>query len=467
MSNWQLPTQKGTELFPQATRSPVKVRFEGVPPGSSLARELYGMLQGPIDKFYRGQAQAYSLGVTDQQAGHQTTPEMQLRYQNNQGRETVHVKVAKHVVEAAVKRQSRERWDWALLDFGSIITTSTPGAVEMTARLRLDPDRFQTTSVDTPANSQDALRFPKPGDVIATGTALVTGEWRASLLVDLQPFHGIPEIEVDVWVHPFVYADGPLLGWEAGDWVASPDSSETPLGGYSVHTALGPGAINGSADADVFFIDGGQSTATPDPRTLWPHGAYRSYYIPNDFTAPSNSFWPSTALIAGGVPLSMPSETFIGGMTFVHQTIYQHGPSGLLRRYESHFTRTTITSLSDTDASKLLDDLFAVYVRDINEIHELEPVGMLIDVYGRCFKAGPRWGASTRAMTGWTGQSSTRMWEIESIFPERPPMPLVRSDVPVPAHTDDTPVEGYFVGRAYINIELGSVAFKLADQLEA
>lgn len=116
MSKWQLPSQKGTELWPSATRSPVKLVFEGVPPGSPLAELLFQQLKGEINQFYVKSAQSYALSTATQQGNTQRLGDTVLQYKNNQGSETVRVHPAKSLVSQAMEFIRQNFWDYALID---------------------------------------------------------------------------------------------------------------------------------------------------------------------------------------------------------------------------------------------------------------------------------------------------------------------------------------------------------------
>jgi hypothetical protein len=109
VSKFQLPTQKGTEVWPQVMRPMVTVRFEGVPAGSPLAQELYAMLQGPIDGFYRKQAQNYSLSPVTMTGTRTDLGDLKMSYTNNMGTETVQVQVASRIAEEAVRRVEEKK----------------------------------------------------------------------------------------------------------------------------------------------------------------------------------------------------------------------------------------------------------------------------------------------------------------------------------------------------------------------
>lgn len=125
MSRFQLPTQKGTELWPQVMRPMVLVRFRNVKPGSILARALISQLGGQINRFYQAQAQNYALSGATFAAKSTTIGDMRLSYSNNFGTEMIYVEIAPGVLEEARRRLEQERRkksregtsiDWLALD---------------------------------------------------------------------------------------------------------------------------------------------------------------------------------------------------------------------------------------------------------------------------------------------------------------------------------------------------------------
>jgi hypothetical protein len=219
VSKWNLPTQKGTTAWPQATRSPVKVRFDGVPAGSELARLLYHALQGPINRFYWKAAQAYALSPTDQSGLHQTTNDWSIRYLNNQGHETLIIKVAADVVEGVIK-QLKRYWDYAIIEvrvpniqsvaeFAAFIRSPRMQEILPTSVMPLkgvakddcwweaNPSHLHLTPDRTIAYPD--FKFPNPAvPPLATNS---TTDGTGSLRIDLRPFRGLTTVIVDLYAH--------------------------------------------------------------------------------------------------------------------------------------------------------------------------------------------------------------------------------------------------------------------------
>lgn len=96
MSNSRLPPKFGAP--------PTKVIFEGVPPGSPLARALFAPRRGEITRFHQKARQNVEIGEQSGQHMHQKLPDGEMSYSYNYGQEILHVRLRKDVViEAASK----------------------------------------------------------------------------------------------------------------------------------------------------------------------------------------------------------------------------------------------------------------------------------------------------------------------------------------------------------------------------
>jgi hypothetical protein len=190
-------------------RSPVKVRFDGVPTGSSLARTLYHALKGPIERFYAKAAQAYSLNTVDQAGLHQDTDDFSIRYYNNQGHETLVIKVPAPVIEEILK-QGFVPWDWALVNFKVYDKAYANMAAFMTVPHLQDvtPGLTRCQGVSfiggTDGTGQKPMSFPdrdNPTEFTDLGTLPSgTGNWfTASLLVDLRIVDPRAAVAIDIY----------------------------------------------------------------------------------------------------------------------------------------------------------------------------------------------------------------------------------------------------------------------------
>lgn len=217
MSKWQLPSQKGTELWPSATRSPTKLVIDGVEPGSDLAVEISKRFAGPINQFHQAQAQKYSLSTNQNQQGISARPGIKMQYQNLQGQETLRVKVDEEIIEQ-VKKEIKPPvpWDWVQVDISipdndgyltSILAqivrppqlALTPGAtLPWEGFAYADPYSDQYTSDGT---EKPLIQFAGSpalpvnySEVPAPSSAQI-----ASLLIDLRTLHNYSEVRVDLY----------------------------------------------------------------------------------------------------------------------------------------------------------------------------------------------------------------------------------------------------------------------------
>lgn len=433
MSNWQLPTRKGTELFPQTTRSPVKVRFEGVPAGSPLARELYGMLRGPIDKFYRGQAQAYSLGTVGQQGGHQSTPELQMRYQNNQGSETVHVRVAKHVVEEAIKRQGGERFEWALVEFEVVLD-----AADYTYfRMEAETPRGDLTVTDVlePAE-QTRLRFANQAPALDPRAPLAPSLWRVSLLIDLRPYPDDYVLRVDLRGEARTNASA-QIGWSATAWpTAYTRSADTPIGSttateYPILFGNEPGSFSqllllGIDDVAMSTSSFGGHPWSPDPDTFWPFPS-EGRLIDTTIDA-----WPAAVLFAD---MPAPPIGFDPESTHQWHDVAYDAVSGLGKSHTIYSTQADyrynhypiehiggVFWRHQTDYSADVNLFSMTNTRSIIPMFGAgdTAIEMPVTVRARVYKTTPRWESSLRQFTVGAFLQDTAQWEIVGTDMPRP-----------------------------------------------
>lgn len=220
MSKWQLPTQKGTTVFPQVTTAPTKVRFDGVPAGSDLAKHLYRQFAPQINHFHRAQAQKYSLSTIENYRAHGTYPGLKMTYTNLQGQETVQITVTAPVPTPNPQPKPKPFWDWVQIDidipntwnvatseatyglFHAVLVRPTlaeigPADVEPflgVAGERVGYPSDQTSSPVVQYPLDTFCPYPVVGPVSET-----TDHQTASLLIDVRGLHDYTEIKVDLY----------------------------------------------------------------------------------------------------------------------------------------------------------------------------------------------------------------------------------------------------------------------------
>lgn len=122
MSEFKLPTRKGTELFPRVIQQPVKVRFDGVPEHSREAQLMLDAMGGEINHFHRKAEGAYELSPVEVMALNGRYPSGTMRYTNVQGVASIRVTPEPHVLQQVLGKPEEEpkkgdRWETAIIDF--------------------------------------------------------------------------------------------------------------------------------------------------------------------------------------------------------------------------------------------------------------------------------------------------------------------------------------------------------------
>ncbi len=202
MSKWQLPTIKGTEVNPQATRAPPIVRVHGVE--AEVGQLLLNHFAGRIGQFHMAQAQKYALGTAVIQKGMLDHPDVKMRYTNQYGTEIITVDVHPQVIEELVKKPP-VFWDFALIEIvvAEAEYVALQGWAYLTTPLEAEilpaselPFAGVAVDIDQWPVVDRMINSPNPDDVVFERTG--EGEWVASFLVDLRPARGMSAVIVDL-----------------------------------------------------------------------------------------------------------------------------------------------------------------------------------------------------------------------------------------------------------------------------
>lgn len=207
MSKDQLPTQKGTELFPQTTKAPTKVRFQGVPPGSQEAQQLVQRYAPQINHFHRSQAQKYSLSTVENYRAHGRYPGLKMTYTNLQGQEIIDVRVETVLSRPGEQKKPGLPWDWVQVDLHvPNVTEEIYGSfsAHVVAPV-LDPGDPNIGRADNSGSYHDFTDKPviqyaysNKYAYIETTTA-PDGTQIASLLVDVRELHIYKEVRIELY----------------------------------------------------------------------------------------------------------------------------------------------------------------------------------------------------------------------------------------------------------------------------
>lgn len=115
MKRFLIPSQKGTELYPQVTQQPTKLIVRGVQPDTPEWRMVAERYGGRLQSFHAKAQQEYALSIN---------PSSKIRYKfddgataiytNLQGQEILELIVDNKVV-AGFGKLAKDHWDWALI----------------------------------------------------------------------------------------------------------------------------------------------------------------------------------------------------------------------------------------------------------------------------------------------------------------------------------------------------------------
>jgi hypothetical protein len=202
-----LPTQKGTELFPNVTQQPTKLVIEGVPTGTPLFRVVAAHFAGQLKQFHSKAQQAYALSTTNQMRRHIEMTGAQATYLNQYGQETLTLQVDRSVLEE-LKQHAGEPWDWAIINFKVLDPPSDAifAAYQIAPLLQtLTPDLTEARGVSYYPGGDNGLgdkpmSFPNPTHFTALAPLSVDAGYTAgSLCVDLKTAHSEGEVLIDVY----------------------------------------------------------------------------------------------------------------------------------------------------------------------------------------------------------------------------------------------------------------------------
>jgi hypothetical protein len=253
MKKWQLPTQKGTELWPRTTVPPPKLVIEGVRTGTPIYRYIATKFSGRLNKFVQGARQAYALSSTESVKQRAIWGDGRATYANLQGQEYILLEVD-HRVFAPQESPGVDYWDFALIEIRvpdyytfsqvqglyayahmtcPIEQRLQPGDVWPVAGVASNLSIYTRTTPDRIINAAESDDFVR--SAIHTGT-----DTYASFTVDLRPARGLSAAMVDLHARVSVANVYPVSSWfTTGDDTSSGAPSGDP-GGHlpEIYTTL-------------------------------------------------------------------------------------------------------------------------------------------------------------------------------------------------------------------------------------
>jgi hypothetical protein len=303
MKRFWLPTQKGTELWPQETQQPTKLVIEYpaalgetdvIPAGSPLYKAIANRFGGRLQAFHAKAQQSYALSTNNVHKQRSQFDGARATYVNMFGNETLHLWVADHVVKQLKEEIERYR-DVLLVTFeyddmwGVGVTHSAYMVVPQIQQLPTTLLPCRGVAHEAPVDyADDGTRHPvvqfRPmlESQAYYQTPFVTeaavGRQRTGLLIDTRPVYGLPIYVVDIYAR---------IGTDVNR------GSSCDLIQWDYHEQLV------DSDERTFYREFSELLGFPDPFIAEPTIADTDRYIPYD-AAPWNEDWVELPIYPGG-----------------------------------------------------------------------------------------------------------------------------------------------------------------------
>lgn len=283
-----LPTQKGTQAFPNTIQAPTKLVINGVEPGTPEFAAVAAHFDGRLKQFHGKCQQEYSLSDNPiMKRRVDLGPDGRATYTNIHGHETLHLEVS-----AGIKKKIEEAkvdyWDFALIEIVVPDMHYTNGALDLkgAAHLTTPNEAPLQTGMTWPVNglavnfearstADKMINAPQAADFVNSST-VIDQSCVASFAVDLRPAHGISAVTVDL--HALI--DTRIETFPSHQWITpngfgvTTTNSYAPLSSYTQLAGDQPNAdpiytltqtTNGGVLPEITNIDsGGNVSGWPD-----------------------------------------------------------------------------------------------------------------------------------------------------------------------------------------------------------
>lgn len=202
----QLPSQKGTELWPNTTQMPTKLVIKGVDGGTPLAAAIVDHFDGRLKSFHAKQQQNYALSATAQHRAHVEWKGGRATYVNQGGQEYLTLEVDPELL-TALETKDKPVPDFCVVDIA--IRNSADIYAEFGAAV-IAPQIARVSPPPSPGVEMDYLNAPDWSSLnpkafmryaakeLSTGNVAVANRV-SSLLVD---FRNMPEnamVSIDLY----------------------------------------------------------------------------------------------------------------------------------------------------------------------------------------------------------------------------------------------------------------------------
>lgn len=459
-----LPTQKGTDLFPNVTQKPAKLIVRGVPSGTPLHDVVLQQFGGQLKQFHSKQQHAYSLSDNPMQKGHIEWAGGRATYTNIQGQEILELEVDLSTLEELKKKQPKTPYDWAVIDLHVPIFThtyddgsGTLGSQTFVLARVITPKLVDDDEVPNNINpikgeadtftgwyysSEDSPVLQWAGsfleEFVANSTS--TGEFVGSLLVDLRKLNMNDDVVIELYAAQNLMSSDSVftVGDQAGYWIVQ--QASTPAD-------LEDGITPGPTPATLTSTTGPQPVGFPNPYTDYADNSQ----IPPDYPSPSPG---------RGGGFEIPGLSF-GDFTAGFGDYYQGGMiSVAVPQGAAYFTGSAHVTIYEFHENQLHYDFYPVYYWDTPS-RDVDPTTQIGWIGAAMFIGDPRWASSF--VSAYDDTVFWNLWEDANAFPRRFALGRIASNVGVPLIDTEPNYEGLkFLGKLHILPKLGSVTFEPA-----
>ena len=263
------PTQKGTELFPDTTRLPIKLVIPGTEHDPALRQQVMAAYSGRLASFQRKQTQLASLSPGTWYQQREVTPDVKMTYTNNLGQETLRLEIH----PSKLTHRVGDQWDWALIEvamFGGsyyvvlegLAVMHLPRGDKIYAGTAL-PIRGAGVSGILPASTAAGERvlFAAPYGPSSPEAADVQ---YVSYYVDLRGHRGLPLASVDMFA---------AIG-------ITPENIPTRIEYYAADPGSDGAYLKGTDPHPVRTAFGSWPPTTLNDMIIWPFGGAEALYGP-------------------------------------------------------------------------------------------------------------------------------------------------------------------------------------------
>ena len=470
MSKFQLPIQKGTELFGGVMQLPPNTVVHAADPSLPEIQQVLQRHTDSIAKFYLAQAQNYALSLGPHWRARQDLPGLRMEYTNNQGAETLHLIPSAprgRSQSAGEKVETEDWWQWAVikLSVSGVFDSGMQGASFYATRQTPPPGEPHIqfpegaaydggqTGPDGVFRYDDGvvppvLAWPPQGDpTLDLGLTYEPGDNQlATLRVDMRLYPKVPFV-ISLYGQLSFSGFG-LIGYHApttgGGEFTSTQLSKTDVGFVHFTDTIG------------MFWSGPYTNygyTIADLEAFYGTGVLGSDFIdPNSLTGPTDVRFYTGSMVppAPSIHTAADPAPQFGARYLVPGSVV-YGPGHLVQSYQTQGVNvdpgTSEGYLIVTQWSRTINGVYGAIPPPAT------PIVRPVEVSGIGGFDWLDWAYSLHRLTALGGSLNYALWESKSIYPKIIPTG--------PMGTGQVSMDGYTrIGRVVINPKEKSIGFQ-------